>query len=334
MAVLIACLAALALWVALDGNDRSGPAAAVQTQTAANSQAAASGAAEKPAELPGRSVLPKILADPFSRRSWLPSAPKLVAAAAKPAVPVAPPLPYRFAGQLLLDSGMQVYLARGDEIIPVKQGDTVDGQYRVESVKPTSMTLLHLASNTPQVMEFDPIKDPDLAVPPINTAASRGNSPQAAPAPAATVAASVAPSAAPTQPARLRWDGPSSAKAGASFDVALRVTSGEQIRSAPMLLKFDPAVLQSVSVRPGRYFDPEQSGNFGYRVNPDGSIFVGAASKKGAPASDAELLVLTFKPIKPSAAAVVTLAALNLQSAAGRAIAYGSVTPFKTTITP
>lgn len=344
IAVLIACFAALVLWIAFDGNDRSTPAAAARV--AVDSETAASRAAEKPVALPARSALEKIVADPFSSHSWLPPRPKLALAPVVNAAPVAPPLPYRFAGQLLLDSGMQVFLARGDEIIPVKEGDTVDGQYRVESVGPTSMTLVHIASSTRQLMEFDAIKDPDLAAASGDTASASGNVPRvaqasgASPAPTAVKAAGAGGTPADAQgkpgaqPAQLRWDGPPSTKAGASFNVALRVTSGEQIRSAPMMVRFDPAVLESVSVRPGRYFGAEAAGNFGYRVNPDGSIFVGASSRKAAPASDAELLVLTFKPIKPAASAEISVASLNLQGAAGRTIAYGSVTPFKTTITP
>lgn len=336
IAVLIACFAALVLWIAFDGNDRSTPAAGARV--AASSETAAPRAAEKPVALPARSALEKFVADPFSSHSWLPPRPKL--APAVNAAPVAPPLPYRFAGQLLLDSGMQVFLARGDEIIPVKEGDTVDGQYRVESVSTTNMALVHIASNTRQVIEFDAIKDPELAAASGNTASASGAIPPAARAPAAVKAAGAGGTPADVQgkpgaqSAQLRWDGPPSAKAGASFNVALRVTSGEQIRSAPMMVRFDPALLESVSVRPGRYFGAEASGNFGYRVNPDGSIFVGASSKKAAPASDAELLVLTFKPIKPAASAEISVASLNLQGAAGRTIAYGSVTPFKTTITP
>jgi hypothetical protein len=134
-------------------------------------------------------------------------------------------------------------------------------------------------------------------------------------------------------PAQLRWEGPPSARAGASFNVSLRVTSGEQIRAAPMQLRFDPAVLESVSVRPGRYFSSEKTGSFGYRVNPDGSIFVGVSNQTPASASDAEMLVLTFKSIK-AAAAEISVASLNLQGAAGRTIAYNGLTPFRTTITP
>jgi hypothetical protein len=89
-----------------------------------------------------------------------------------------------------------------------------------------------------------------------------------------------------------------------------------------------------VSVRPGRYFSVEKTSSFGYRVNPDGSIFVGVSNQTPASASDAELLVLTFKSIKAVAAAEISVASLNLQGAAGRTIAYGSLTPFKTTIIP
>jgi hypothetical protein len=46
------------------------------------------------------------------------------------------------------------------------------------------------------------------------------------------------------------------------------------------------------------------------------------------------MLVLTFKSIKAVAAAEISVASLNLQGAAGRTIAYGNLTPFKTTITP
>jgi hypothetical protein len=339
IAVLIACFAALVLWIAFDGNDRSTPAAGARVT--ASSETAASSVAGKPT-LPARSALEKFVADPFSSHAWVPPRPKL--APVVNAAPVAPPLPYRFAGQLFLDSGMQVFLARGDEIIPVKQGDTVDGQYRVESVSTTSMALVHIATNTRQVMEFDPLKDPDIAAGSGNTASASSAVP--APASVASAPTTVKPAGAvgtppdvpgkpgTQQPAQLRWDGPASAKAGASFNVALRVTSGEQIRSAPMMVRFDPAVLESVSVRPGRYFGAEASGNFGYRVNPDGSIFVGASSKKASPATDAELLVLTFKPIKPATSAEISVASLNLQGAAGHTIAYGSMTPFKTTITP
>jgi hypothetical protein len=112
------------------------------------------------------------------------------------------------------------------------------------------------------------------------------------------------------------------------------VTSGEQIRAAPMQVRFDPAVLESVSVRPGRYFGPEVAGNFGYRVNPEGSIFIGVSNQNTASAADAEMLILTFKPKRAAASSEINVSSLNLQGATGRTIAYNGVTPFRTTIAP
>jgi Cohesin domain len=162
--------------------------------------------------------------------------------------------------------------------------------------------------------------------------------PAAPAAPASVAPASVAapgPQGGSAEPARIRWEGPASAKAGSSFNVALRMTSsGEQIRSAPMEVRFDPKLLEPVSVRAGRYFGGNGAANFGYRINGEGSIYIGMSNHAPAPATDAELLVLTFKPIKAGTSAELSVAALNLQGPAGRPIAYTALTAFKTTITP
>ena len=326
IAVLIAVLAAAAAWVALDLRRAPDQADNRSMQTSPQAQSSASGARSDPT-IPTRSTLGRIASDPFSAHSWLPPAKPASAAAAPPAAPVAPPLPFRFAGQFYRDTGAEVYLAKGEEIFPVKEGDTLDGQYRVEAVTPSEVRFLHVPSGTSQIMQFSALHEPDTA-------------PQAAPPrvrPTASAAASV-PTARPASgaggPAQLRWEGPTRAQAGTSFDVALRVTSGEQIRAAPMQVRFDPAVLESVSVRPGRYFGAERAGNFGYRVNPEGSIFIGVSNQHPASASDAEMLVLTFKPKRAAASAEISVASLNLQGTAGRTIAYNGVAPFRTTIAP
>ncbi len=238
-----------------------------------------------------------------------------------------------------------MYVARGEEIFPVKEGDTLDGQYKVDSVSATEVGFIYLPSGARQTLQFSALKEPELTAqggpPQTRTPASASAfppplSPVAKLIPVLTPGASSSDNSIPgkTAPAQLRWEGPASARAGANFNVSLRVTSGEQIRAAPMQLRFDPAVLESVSVRPGRYFSAEKTGSFGYRVNSDGSIFVGVSNQTPGSASDAEMLVLTFKSIKAAAAAEISVASLNLQGAAGRTIAYGSVTPFKTTIIP
>ena len=345
IAVLIVLLVGLAVWVAIDL--RSPPAAtkSAATPTAAPVGPSAQTSTETQRGIPARPALRRIGSDPFSPQSWRPP-PKPAAASAPPA-PVTPPLPFRFAGQFHRDSGVEVYLARGEEVFAAREGDTLDGQYKVEAVRAAEVTFVYLPTGVRQPMQFSALREQEFTargepVPPARALASAARSP--APLPAATAkgvpggntpaSLSDGSSQGKHGPAQLRWDGPSSARAGASFNVALRVTSGEQIRSAPMQVRFDPAVLESISVRAGRYFGAEKAGSFGYRVNPDGSIFIGVSNQVAAPASDAEFLVLTFKPIRPAAAAEISVASLNLQGAAGRAIAYGTLASFKTTITP
>jgi hypothetical protein len=343
---LIALLAGSAAWVAIDLRSPAGPTASKAPASAASQDAEHSAAPASQAKQPGipaRSALGRIAADPFSAQSWLPR--RKPAAVSAPPVPVAPPLPFRFAGQFHRDSGMEVYVARGEEIFAVKEGDTLDGQYKVDSVSATEVSFVHLPSGERQTMQFSALKEQDLTAqggppPPRAPASASASPPPPAPVakliPAPTLGASLSGNLSPgkAEPAQLRWEGPASARTGASFNVSLRVTSGEQIRAAPMQVRFDPAVLESVSVRPGRYFSAEKTGSFGYRVNSDGSIFIGVSNQTPAPASDAEMLVLTFKSIKAADAAEISVASLNLQGAAGRTIAYNSLTPFRTTITP
>jgi len=336
IAVLIAALAGVAAWVVFDQRTEAPATKSAAAPQGAATAAESASSAQTPLEIPDRESLEKLRSNPFSThsRAW-PSRPKAVAPSAPP--PVAPPLPYRFAGQFEKDSGTEIYLARGDKIFVVKQGETLDGEYRVENVGANAVALLHLPSNTRQTLEFSALRDEAQ----LRMVQGSGTTRRPEPAPGSpawraraarggTVGEGGQPLAGP---ASLRWDGPARARSGASFNVSLRLTSDEKVRAAPMQLRFNPEILESVSVRPGRYFGSEK-GAFGYRVNPDGSIFVGASNPAAAPASDAEILVLTFKPLKASAATEISVASLNLQGAAGRTIAYSGVAPFRTTVTP
>jgi hypothetical protein len=148
------------------------------------------------------------------------------------------------------------------------------------------------------------------------------------------VVAAPAPATAPaTAAAKLAWGGPPQVKLGTRFEVTLRVNSEQPLHAWPMQLRFDPQHFEVVTVKPGRLpggADP----NFSYRVNPDGSIFVGASTQGGAPAADAELLALTLLPVKTAPAAELSIASVNLQGAAGRPIPHDRIATFRTAITP
>ena len=109
--------------------------------------------------------------------------------------------------------------------------------------------------------------------------------------------------------------------------MALKLTSDQPVRALPLQLSFDAKLLEPVAVRPGSFFADRR---FSYRVNPGGSIFVGA-SGAGAVAADVDFLVVTFRPIR-SGDAELSLSSVVLQGAAGRAIAHEPPATFRTAI--
>lgn len=237
-----------------------------------------------------------------------PPAPKPVAATpTEPTKPTPPPMPYRVAGSVAHDGVTKTVLARGDRVLTVEEGDKLDGGYRVEKIRAEEVTLV-----------YEPLGISErLAV----AAAAAGSAPPSAPASAGGS----------LKPAQLRWVGPGQVKAGSVFSVALRLTSSEPLRASPLELQYDAQLLEPVTVRPGKFFGGDAS--FSYRINPAGSIVV-AASAPGAAASDDELVVVSFKPIRAASAAEVRIAALQLQRPAGAPLAAEPLAPFRTAITP
>jgi hypothetical protein len=226
-------------------------------------------------------------------------------AAAPPPAPVAPPMPYRVAGQVVHDGAPQVVLARDDRVYLVREGDSLDGGYRVESIRADGVTLVYLPLGERQHLA---------------AASSLQTRPSAVEKPMQVAAG---------PRAHLRWEGPARVQAGSEFEVALKITSDKPVRGSPLQLSYDAKLLEPVSVRAGDFF---VDGNFTYRVNPAGSIFVGAFGK-GEVAADAEFLVVTFKPIRAGAVAELKLSSLVLQGMAGSTLAHEPPAAFRTSIT-
>ena len=305
----------VALWRSHAGEPAAAPRAAAPGQQQATEP-------ERLAQLPSREAIGAARGQPFDPRSWAPQARHTPAVAAAPPKPVAPPVPYRVAGQVMHDGMNQVVLARDDRVFTVREGETLDNTYRIESIRPDAVTITYLPLSERQLI---PVGGLRLETGPATALAS---APTAAPAAAPAAAPSAAQGAsADARPAQLRWEGPKQVQAGANFDVALKLTTAQPVRALPMQLNYDAKLLEPVAVRPGDVF---ADGRFSYRVNPSGSIFVGASVDKAVPA-DAELMVVTFRPIR-SGNAELRLSALALQGAAGRVIAHDPPAAFRTAI--
>jgi hypothetical protein len=84
----------------------------------------------------------------FSSKSWTPP-PKLakLEPALPPPPPTAPPLPFAYLGKQSSGGRTEVYLARGDEVIVVRDQSVIQNTYRVESIKPPTLTLVYLPLN-------------------------------------------------------------------------------------------------------------------------------------------------------------------------------------------
>ncbi|HMW53257.1 MAG TPA: hypothetical protein PLN96_16190 [Zoogloea sp.] len=64
--------------------------------------------------------------------------------------PVAPPLPFRYAGGLDERGDMTAFLADGEQIRVVRAGELIDGRYRVVLISRVRIDFLYLPLNEPQ----------------------------------------------------------------------------------------------------------------------------------------------------------------------------------------
>jgi hypothetical protein len=266
----------------------------------------------------------------FGSHVWQPLPLSTAAVAAPP--PVAPPMPYKFAGASVYNGQLQVFLAKGDSIIPVGLGETIEGGYRVEAIDERQITLMYLPLEQHQVI---PIST-SLSFAGVRVATAGDNTASRANAASGHVVGDgrvlVLDERNQNKPAQLLWQGPQQVKLGTQFTVALYITSAQPVRASPMQIKVNSALFETVSVKPGRYFDDRER-SFNYRIDPGGAIFVGASSLQPAPAADAEFVVLTLKPLKPALAAELAIASLSLHGAAGRVIPFDLPATFRTAIT-
>lgn len=150
---LLATLAATA-WLAGDETpdvDPKAPRAA--ERRAARPRSAAEAAARVPdSQALRREPFVGEGANLFAAHSWQPPPPPPPPAAA--VAPTAPPLPFRFLGQMNDGDQTVVFLASGNRTLLVRAGDTLDGTYQVESVGPPAVAFIYRPLNERQLLHY------------------------------------------------------------------------------------------------------------------------------------------------------------------------------------
>ena len=105
-----------------------------------------------PGQIPPRQGLGVARGEPFAPRTWTPPQPATAPASQAAAPPAPPPMPYRYAGRIVRQGVEEVLLARGDELIPVSEGVSLAGGYRVETIGKEHITLRYLPMNVAQTI--------------------------------------------------------------------------------------------------------------------------------------------------------------------------------------
>ena len=164
---------------------RESPSAAIDSTVSARAGEVNSG---RPmlGDVPERNILGSSNADLFGTRSWQPPPPKVVA---PPPGSLAPPPPpaqsYRFAGRLIQDGNVQLFVSKGDTPVAVKPGANLDG-YVIESVSFNAIELVYPPSGhkerifvpptipgdapaVPAAMRAAPVASPVPMIPPTPT---------------------------------------------------------------------------------------------------------------------------------------------------------------------
>lgn len=105
-------------------------------------------------------LIPETKGEAFANLSWLPPPPPVVVAPPspppKPLRPTAPSLPFTFVG--LLEKGSvrpQAFLAKGDALLVVGAGDTIDNNtYRIETLSTQKIVITYLPMNIQQTLNI------------------------------------------------------------------------------------------------------------------------------------------------------------------------------------
>lgn len=151
---------------------------------------------------------------------------------------------------------------------------------------------------TPTVTPVSPPEVPAAVAPPAESAAT--------PPPVQETASAPAPSAKPAGEVRFEWSAPREARVGEQFGAVLNIHSDGAVRALPLMVAYDPKVIQLVNAEEGEFL--RQGGartSFNHRNDPaQGRVFL-AAIRESVSGNDngvngvGSVVSLAFKAIGP-----------------------------------
>jgi hypothetical protein len=126
-------------------NPDSVPTDLTAIETVRNGDEVAKAAGRRAIDFPERPEAAAADPELFTVQSWyVPPPPRPPAEPQPPPKPAAPPLPFSFLGSYTADGGPTVfYLVKGDAILDVHIGDTLDGAYTVDAVQGDQLLLTY-----------------------------------------------------------------------------------------------------------------------------------------------------------------------------------------------
>ncbi|WP_164521410.1 cohesin domain-containing protein [Iodobacter ciconiae] len=165
----------------------------------------------------------------------------------------------------------------------IQRPDMLEAEFESGTESSIGTQTLRLGTIEPEASENQSVTSSNGALsnkvitPPIET---RGNDNNTMPRNASSLTPGVDPGAIPhsvgsTGAVILAWQAPGQVRVGEQFSAVIRVNSAQALRGLPVMLGFDPQVLQVVSVQEGDFFKQNNGqSSFSQRVDPiQGKVF-------------------------------------------------------------
>jgi hypothetical protein len=154
--ILLAVVPALVLVAAGAADENNDPPNIVEAKPAAKTNIAATRAAdagELNLEPKRRDAVAGEPGNVFTSKTWyVPPPPPPPTPPPPPPPPTAPPLPFTYLGQLQDGGKSEIFLVKDDRVLTVKQGDIVEGNYRVDGIVGSKLELTYLPLGIKQTL--------------------------------------------------------------------------------------------------------------------------------------------------------------------------------------